>query len=158
GAVLANAPPFFLMPSVAGRYLEFVVGIVRSTRFLRIEQREVLADRLGCGVPLYVLRSPVPAQNAAMRIQREDRVVVRALHQQAQESIPVCRGRLSVSWQLVVLVFLACACRRDGCLAPPDHHLRSGDRNEMVHQAMDVTSPRSPALVRRPDSRGVERA
>jgi hypothetical protein len=82
-AILAHAPSFLLEVPFAGGRLELVFRMAARDHLLRVEDGEVLPDRFVRGVALELLRACIPAEDVAVRIQREDRVVADALDQQS---------------------------------------------------------------------------
>ena len=83
-AVLADPPALLLVAAVAQRQLELVLGVPRLLDLGRVEDAEVLTDDLVGGVALAALGSRVPAGDAALGREHEDRVVGDGLDQQPE--------------------------------------------------------------------------
>ena len=84
-AVLPQPPAFVLEPAVPRRTDELHRGLSRLDVFRGIEDREMAPDDLRRLVALEVRRARVPCENASACVQREDRVVADARHEQAIE-------------------------------------------------------------------------
>src|SRR5690606_29723348 len=94
-AVAAQAPAFVAHATLAQRDLELLFGPAAVTHFLRIEQREVLADDLPGLVPLDLLGAGVPARDPAPGVAQEARGVAHGLHQPAE--MPLVQLRVDVA-------------------------------------------------------------
>ena len=90
-AVLAHAPAFVLEAALGGGEAQFRHRPAGAVGFLRVEAREMVADDLFGAVALDAFGAFVPADDDALRIEREDRVVAHAVHQQPEQFVAVGR-------------------------------------------------------------------
>src|SRR5206468_5742284 len=103
-AVLAHAPALLREAAFARRDLELPLRLAVRDLLGRVEAREMLADDLGRGVALDALGTGVPARDAAVRIEHEDRVVDDALHHQAEASLALREERGALAHARLELV------------------------------------------------------
>src|SRR4029077_5260830 len=109
-AILADAPTLVLEPSNPRRFLELELGKTLFDFLARVKDREMFSDHFVRGVALEALRAGVPAQDVAVRVERENGVVADALDEQAMELAGLVRdaaGRLlvrrrgGIEWALI---------------------------------------------------------
>ena len=84
GSILADEPAFFLVRPFLGRQAEVALGLPVRLVFRQKEGGERLADDLRLLVALDPLGASVPARDASLGIEREDRVVAHCLHHEAK--------------------------------------------------------------------------
>jgi hypothetical protein len=83
-AILAKPPPFLLVPSRLGRYLQLPGGMAPLDIPGQVERREMLPDDLRRTIALDALRPQVPGEDIALWVEHEDRVIPHARHKQSQ--------------------------------------------------------------------------
>src|SRR5215208_6045354 len=83
-SILAHKPVLFFGPAFAGRRLEVSLGPATLYLFFGEEHGEVLSDDLLRLIALETFGTSVPAADASLRVEREDRVVSHAFHQRAE--------------------------------------------------------------------------
>src|SRR5437763_242318 len=79
-AILAQPPALVFKSALGSGYPELRRGLAALNVFWRVEPGEVLADDLRRPVALDTLRTRIPADHAALRIERDDRVILHAFH------------------------------------------------------------------------------
>src|SRR5207248_10077934 len=92
GAVLADPPALDLAAPPLGRLAQIRRGLPRSDVLGGVEAGELPAEDLLRRIPLDALRPGVPAHDPTRRVEPEDRVVLHALHQQAEALLALVRG------------------------------------------------------------------
>src|SRR6185503_19424773 len=83
--VLADAPALVLEASNSRCFLELELGKALFDFCTRVKDREMFPDHFVRGVALEAVCAGVPAQDVAIRVEREDGVFVDALDEQAME-------------------------------------------------------------------------
>ena len=79
-AVLAHADAFVFEAALLARHRELLLGPFIGERLLRVEAREMLAERLFRFVAHHALGAEVPAHDVAAAVEKEDRIVPDALN------------------------------------------------------------------------------
>src|SRR5260370_44649 len=78
GAILTHPPTLVLEAAGGRRFSQLVVGPARRRGFRRVEAGEVLADDLLGRVALDLLGAGVPGEDAALRVEPDDGVILDA--------------------------------------------------------------------------------
>ena len=96
--VLADAPPLLLVVALAQRRSASSRSAVAGAATLRrVEDAEVLADDLVGRVALAALGAGVPARDAALGVEHEDRVVLDGLDQQPEPLLALAQHLLGLA-------------------------------------------------------------
>src|SRR5581483_9414173 len=85
GSVLADAPALLFEAPFLFRDLQVVLRLAGGTFLGRVKEGEVFADDLFRRVALDPLRAVVPRSDVARGIEHEDRVVLHAVDEQAEQ-------------------------------------------------------------------------
>jgi hypothetical protein len=99
GAILADAPAFVFVASVANGALELALRQPRLDGFRWIELREMLADDLAGLVTLDGLGAGIPGGDAPVGVEDQQRVVAHALDEHAE--LFFTRGLAHQRWTIV---------------------------------------------------------
>src|SRR5579872_6459129 len=80
GTIFANSPPLVFSSPIPESYFQFPLRFVGTTVIFRKKAREVLTQYFFALIPFEPLRSQVPAADATLWVQHEDRIILHGLN------------------------------------------------------------------------------